>query len=114
MVACFLEAQSIKATLQKIRKTSARVSGLFVPYMVTVTHHGNINISSQGLRHVHRDCLFNITITFGPIKLWKGIHVDFRVGKDKNKLCVMLLSEVSHHMKGCLKVSLGRISKARR
>ncbi len=79
--------------------------------MVTVTHHANINVSAHGLRLVHRDCLFNVAIKLGPIKLWKGIHVDFRVGRVKNKSCVMLLLEVSHHMKGCLKVSLASICK---
>jgi hypothetical protein len=81
--------------------------------MVTVTHHANIGISFQRLRHIHKDCLFNVTMIFCPIKLWKGIHVDFRVGQVKNKLCVMLLLEVSHHMKGCPKVSIERIRKVR-
>ncbi len=43
MVACFLETQPIKAITED-KKASARMSGPFVPCMVTVTHHADVNI----------------------------------------------------------------------
>jgi hypothetical protein len=51
-------------------KTSAGASDPFVPCMVTVTHHADVDIFAQRLRYVHRDS-FYVTVKFGPIKLWK-------------------------------------------
>ncbi len=65
--------------------------GSFLPGMVTVAHHANIKVFAQGRRHVRRDSFFDIAVELCSVVLWKGVHVNGRVGRVEHKLRVIFL-----------------------
>jgi hypothetical protein len=85
--------------------------GLFVPHVVTVYHHSDVNFFSRRLWHIGRDCFCDISIEFSPVKGRKRIRVDIRVGRVENQSGAMFESEVAHHMDGSLKMAFMGIHK---
>ena len=67
------------------------MTGSFLSGMVTVAHHANIKVFAQGWGHVGVDSLFDIAIELCSVVLWKGVHVNGRVGWVEHKLRVMFL-----------------------
>jgi hypothetical protein len=89
IVPCFLETQLINQShVTEDQEVSARVSGFFVPCLVSVgvAHHANIEIEvfAQRLRHVMRNSLHYITVELNAVIMRKGIHVDGGVGPVNN------------------------------
>ncbi len=86
-------------------------SGQFFFGVVTVHHHSEVDIFSEGLWHIGWDCFRDISIEFGPVKGWKRIQVDIQVCRVKDKSGIMFQSEVAHHMNGSLKMAFTGIRK---
>ncbi len=90
------------------------MSGPFVPRMVTIHHHGDVNLLSKRCWHIGRESLGYVTVKLRLVKFWKVVFIYCRIGWVKDKLAVVFEAKIPHNMDCSLKMSLSRISKVRR
>ena len=85
--------------------------GTFLSCVVTIAEHANVEVFTQGLRHVVWDSFLYITVEPGSIIGGEGREVNFGVGQVKYKARVMFLLETYHYVEGSLEVAFAGISK---